>query len=184
METDEVIIEQTKEWISKVVIGCNFCPFAARVVKQDSIHFEVVQSGDPSNLLMAVKIELDRLDNDSTIATTLLILPELFADFYDYLDMIARVEDYLRKQGKEGVYQVASFHPEYLFAGAAKDDPANYTNRSIYPMIHLLREASITDALSNFPNPENIPQRNIDFARQKGLSYFKALRASALFLKP
>lgn len=175
METDEEVIRQTKEWINKVVIGCNFCPFAAREMKRGSVHFKVLRSGESNALLQELSAEVDRLDKNESIATTLIILPGLFPVFRDYLNMIARAEKLLMKQGKKGIYQIASFHPEYLFNDAPADDPANYTNRSVYPMIHLLRESGITEALANFPNPENIPQRNIDFARQKGLAYMQVL---------
>jgi uncharacterized protein len=176
IETDQLVIEQTKTWINKVVIGCNFCPFASKVMKQGSVHFEVVRKDDMKELTERLAEELDRLDKDSGIETTLLILPELFPSFYDYLDMITICEHFLKKRRKEGIYQIASFHPLYLFADAQADDPANYTNRSPYPMIHLLREASITNALKNFPDPDNIPERNIDFARKKGLAYMQVLR--------
>jgi hypothetical protein len=176
MESDDIIIEQTKAWINNVVIGCNFCPFAARELKRGSIHFEVIRSKDVEKLLMALSAEFDRLDNDASVETTFIILPEIFSDFNDYLDMIAQSEMFLEDQGYEGIYQIASFHPDYIFQGSGSADPANYTNRSLYPMIHLLRESSITEALSNFPNPETIPQRNIDFARQKGLAHMRMLQ--------
>lgn len=180
MITDENIIAQTKAWINKVVIGCNFCPFAAREVKRGSIHFKVLRSGKQTDVLQSVTAECERLDNNENIATTIIILPGLFPAFRDYLGIISKTEKLLQKQGKEGIYQVASFHPDYLFEGTLPDDPANYTNRSIYPMIHLLRESGITDALAQFPNPEGIPQRNIEFARQKGLTYMKLLRDACL----
>ena len=181
-EKDKIIIEQTKTWINKVVIGCNFCPFAAKEFKRDSIHYQVHRSDDPHTLLNSLSVEFERLDKVSEIQTTLIILPGIFPDFYEYLDLISLCEDFLKEQGKEGIYQLASFHPDYLFAGSSNDDPANYTNRSLYPIIQILRESSITEALANFPAPEKIPQRNIDFARQKGLAFMKSLsEASFLF---
>jgi hypothetical protein len=175
METDEEVIGHTKAWINKVVIGCNFCPFAAREMKRGSIHFKVLRSDESKTLLQELTTEVSRLDKDESIATTLIILPGLFPVFRDYLDMITRAEKLLKKQRKKGIYQIASFHPEYLFTDAPVDDPANYTNRSVYPMIHLLRESGITEALANFPSPEDIPKKNIDFARQKGLAYMQVL---------
>jgi uncharacterized protein len=150
-------------------------------LKRNSVHYQVLRSDDPGVLLQTLSNEFDRLDNDPAIQTTLIILPGLFPDFSDYLTMIEKSEKFLKKQGREGVYQIAGFHPDYLFAGSSNDDPANYTNRSLYPMIHLLRESSITDALATFPDPEEIPQRNIGFANLKGLAYMKILREACLF---
>ena len=174
--TDKTIIEQTKTWISKVVIGCNFCPFAAKEFKRDNIHYRVHRSDDPGALLSVLAEEFDRLDKDSEIKTTLIIFPGIFPDFYEYLDIISLGENFLKQQKKEGIYQLASFHPDYLFEGSSNDDPANYTNRSLYPIIQILRESSITEALADFQAPEKIPQRNIEFARQKGLLFMKTLR--------
>ena len=173
---DKDIVQQTKTWINKVVIGCNFCPFAAKEFKRERIFYQVHRSEDPRILLSALSAEFDRLDKDSEIETTLIILPGIFPDFYDYLDIISLCEKFLKEDGKEGIYQIASFHPDYLFEGSSVDDPANYTNRSLYPMIQILRESGITEALKNFPAPEKIPQGNIDFARLKGLDFMKKLR--------
>jgi hypothetical protein len=120
--------------------------------------------------------EYDLLGKDPLIETTLLILPNDFESFTDYLSLVAMAEKQLRKHRFEGIYQVASFHPEYCFAGEAPDDASNYTNRSPYPMLHLLREESIEKALTNFPDPESIPERNIRFAREKGTLAMKMLR--------
>ena len=114
------------------------------------------------------------------IETTLIIFPNHFADFEDYLDLVDLVEDLSVEQGYEGVYQIASFHPEYCFAGAEEEDPANYTNRSPYPMLHLLREESITRAVEHYKDPEGIPERNMAFAKKKGLQYMQLLRAACL----
>lgn len=169
---------QTKTWIKEVVIGCNFCPFASKELKLGRVHYQVVRSGDLTTCLQALAVELERLDDDKNVETTLIIFPDDFRDFYQYLDLTDLAGKFLKSQKKTGVYQVASFHPEYLFAGSKANDPANYTNRSLYPMLHLLREATLTAALAQFPHPEKIPDNNIEFARKKGLEYMKVLRDS------
>lgn len=172
----EQIIDQTKKWIVDVVIGCNLCPFAANVVKQRAIFYNVETSVDQNKCLDSFVHEMDRLDNDDTIETSFLIFPNTFERFNDYLELLSRAEKLVVEKGNEGIYQVASFHPLYLFAGSDENDAANYTNRSIYPMLHLLREQSIDKALEHYKSPENIPQRNINFTREKGLIYMKMLR--------
>lgn len=178
--SDQIIIEQTRQWVKAVVIGCHFCPFAAPVVSMDSIQYIIISKGVNrqylDNLLKACK----QLDNDASIETTLLIFSETLQSFPEYLNFVKRAEAYLQKKGYEGKYQLATFHPGYLFTGAGEDDAANYTNRSIYPMLHILREQSLSKALLNFPQPENIPERNMAFARKKGLDYMIALREACM----
>ena len=176
MQTDALLIGQTKKWVDDVVIGCNFCPFAAQVVKQQSIHYRVEHSEDMASCLQTFLDEMEHLDSDDTIETVILIFPNSFPLFDDYLDLVSDAEALLAEKGYEGIYQVASFHPNYLFEGAPSNDAANYTNRSVYPMLHLLREASIDEALVSFKHPEKIPERNIEFARKKGWLYMKQLK--------
>lgn len=180
MDADKQVIEQTKKWINDVVIGCNFCPFAAKAVKQQTIHYQVENSADSIICLDAFLNEAIRLDNEPNIETVFLIFPHSFAVFDEYLNIVEVAEELLIEKGYEGIYQVASFHPLYQFADSHSKDAANYTNRSIYPMLHLLREASIDKALENYKAPEAIPGNNIDFARNKGLLYMKMLRDSCL----
>lgn len=178
--TSSTIIAQTTRWINSVVIGCNFCPFASRAMLRKSIRYVVLPEATPESALAAVMEELRYLDRMEDIETTLVIFPGHFADFEEYLDLVDMAEDLSAEQGYEGVYQLASFHPEYCFAGAKDDDPANYTNRSPYPMLHLLREESITRALEHYPDPEGIPERNMAFAEEKGLQFMQLLRAACL----
>jgi uncharacterized protein len=170
------IIERTKKWIVDVVIGCNLCPFAANVVKKQAVFYRVETSTDRDHCLASFLKEMERLDNDDAIETTFLIFPNACKKFEDYLFLLSLAENLLKRRGYEGIYQVASFHPLYLFAGSNEDDAANYTNRSIYPMLHLLREESIDKALEHYHEPESIPERNINFALEKGLVYMKMLR--------
>lgn len=172
----EDVIARTKKWISEVVIGCRICPFAAKEFNRGTIHYRVESESDTQACLQAFLEECRRLDANPSIETTLLILPGAFPDFDDYLGLIEIAEDLLEAEGYEGQYQVAGFHPDYRFAGAPDDDPANYTNRSLYPMLHLLREESMENVLDRYPDPDGIPERNITFAREKGLDYMKALR--------
>jgi hypothetical protein len=180
MKTTEQVIAQTKKWITDVVVGCNFCPFAAKEIKQNTIYYRVETSSDVKTCLDAFIEECVRLDKDNNIQTTLLIFPDAFQKFDDYLNLVSLAETLLVKKGYEGIYQVASFHPHYRFADTIDNDAANYTNRSIYPMLHLLREEEIEQALLNYPNPEQIPERNISFARQKGEVYMRALRDACI----
>ncbi|MGJ0516093.1 MAG: DUF1415 domain-containing protein [Methylomicrobium sp.] len=176
MHSSQQIIDQTKKWIDDVVVGCHFCPFAAQVVKQKKVHYEVETGTDSGACMDAVLRELIRLDNDAGIETSFLIFPYSFTQFDDFLDLVSLAEALLKQNGYTGIYQLASFHPLYQFDEAPENDAANYTNRSVYPMLHLLREAGIHKALAHYKNPENIPSANIDFARGKGLSFMEKLR--------
>ena len=176
MISSEQVIAQTKKWITDVVVGCNFCPFASNELKQGTIRYVVELNTNLNASLQIFIKECIFLDENGTTETTLIIFPDSFQQFDDYLDLIDLAESLLKKEGYEGIYQVASFHPQYIFADAPINDAANYSNRSVYPMLHILREESIEKALKKYPNPENIPQNNINFAREKGTAYMKMLR--------
>jgi hypothetical protein len=178
MSSSQQIIDQTIIWIKKVVIACNFCPFAARTLQQHTVHYQVEASMNTTECLDSFLKEIARLDKELHIETSFLIFPNAFQQFDDYLDLVSLAEHLLKEKGYTGVYQLASFHPLYRFANSAKNDAADYTNRSIYPMLHLLRESSVEKAITQYENPENIPGRNIDFARKKGLAFMKLLRDS------
>jgi uncharacterized protein len=179
LESD-IVIAQTKKWIVDVVVGCNFCPFAAKEVKRGSIHYEVLQDAAPKNVLETTIKMFQQLDADDTIETSLLILPNVFEIFTSYLDMVEKAETLLEKEGYEGIYQIASFHPQYLFAGSTNIDPSNYTNRSPYPMLHFLREESVSRAVDIHPNIDDVPEQNIAFTQEKGLHYMQELLAACL----
>lgn len=176
------IIAQTKKWITDVVVGCNFCPFASREMKRGSIHYEVMHAADQSSALEKLLLQLQQLDEDKTIETSLLIFPGSFLLFDEYLDLVELAEELLATEEYEGVYQVASFHPDYLFAGSTTDDPSNFTNRSPYPMLHLLREESVSRAVDSHPDIDAVPEQNIAFAREKGLKYMQQLFAQSLMI--
>jgi len=178
--SSEKIIEQTINWIKSVVIDCNFCPFAASAVLKKNIRYHVVHEITLKESLTLLKQELIHLDAHSEIETSFIIFAQEFDDFNDYLNLIKKSENLLFKENYEGIYQLASFHPNYCFADAKDDDAANYTNRSIYPMIHILREESLTKAISLYPNAELIPEHNIEFARKKGVQYMQMLRLACL----
>lgn len=145
-----------------------------------SIRYIVKSNVTLKDSLAALKEELDYLDTDAgaDTETSFIIFENNFTDFSDYLKLVKKAEQLLTKYDLDGIYQVASFHPDYCFSGSDETDPANYTNRSIYPMLHILREESVSKALDVFPDPEEIPNRNIDFARKKGLHYMQMLRAA------
>lgn len=175
------VIAHTKRWISGVVIDCNFCPFAAREMRLDTIHYEVDTGTDRQRFPQAFLEECRRLDRHPENETTLLIFPNGLESFDDYLDLLAEAESLLVKHNYEGIYQVASFHPLYCFADCEPDDAANYTNRSIYPMLHLLREDTVEKALLRHPNPAG---DNIRFSRAQGSARMRALRDACLQVDP
>jgi len=174
MQADNVV-QHTFNWLEKVVIGLNFCPFAKREVLRNSIRYQVCESNDFKTALLMFMEELTHLDEQDATETTLLIFPNLFQDFNDYWDLVSIAETLLAEQGYEGIYQLATFHPEYCFGDAEEEDAANYTNRSPYPMLHILREASLENALEHYPDPEEIPERNMAVAREKGAQALQQL---------
>ena len=130
-----------------------------------------------------MQIMMADLMANENIETSLLILPENFEDFYDYLNLIDEIEEQIISPLYEGVFQIASFHPQYLFEGSTDNDPANYTNRSPYPMIHILRESSLDVAIDSHPGTEKIPDNNIAFAKMKGIHEMKRLRELCFGIK-
>ena len=173
-------IAATRAWLETVVIGLDLCPFAAKPFRQDTIRYALCADSDTANALESMMAECRHLDAVPLIGTTLLIYPNAFQSFDDYLDFLALAEALLADQGYEGIYQLASFHPDYCFAGSENDDPANFTNRSPYPMLHLLREGDIAAALEHYPDPDKIPERNIERTRKLGLKRMQALLADCI----
>lgn len=169
------IISQTKKWLNSVIIKHSYCPFAKREVENNTVRYQVIHETEFNSLLKEVIKECLWLDENSDTETTLLILPSNLDDFNLFLDCLVLVEDLLVKEGYEGIYQIASFHPDYCFQGAEVNDPANFTNRSPYPMLHLLREASVETAIENHPDADSIPERNVEHAREQGLPKMKEL---------
>lgn len=178
MPDKAVIIAQTKKWLASVVIAHNLCPFAKREFDKDRIHFEVIEAEALEVQLEHLILGCAKLDNNKDIETSLLILPNGLSDFNDYLDLLDLAKALIKAQGYEGIYQLASFHPDYCFEGVSLDDASHYTNRSPYPMLHILREASVEAAVKSYPNPERIPARNVELMRELGAEVMKGLLAA------
>jgi len=170
-------IDQTKKWLSTVVIAHGLCPFAKPEYDNKSIHYEVIEAVGLEAQLEQLLLQCRVLDNEADIETSLLIFPTSLLDFDDYLDMLDIATALLKDHGYEGVYQLASFHPDYRFADMPDEDASHYTNRSPYPMLHILREASLEAALTAYSHPEKIPARNIQYTQALGLDTMKALLA-------
>lgn len=175
----EEIIKSVQHWLATVVVGLNLCPFAKQVLVNNRIRFSVTEAESEAMLLKALQTELEVLNRDETIDTTLLIHPRVLQDFYDYNQFLNTVDTLLVQLELEGIYQVASFHPDYQFAGTEADDVENYTNKSPYPMLHLIREESLEQAIENFPDPERISERNITLLKSLGRDNMRALLRSS-----
>lgn len=167
--------QRIRRWLSEVVIGFNFCPFARREFEQESIRYVPAPAAD---LEQALSAELALLDRDHSIETTLIILEEGAEDFDTYLDLLDQAQSLLEYWGYEGVYQLASFHPAYRFADSGEADAGNATNRSPLPLIHLLREDSVEAAVARHREVESIPGRNLQFAREQGSEFWRRLLGS------
>ena len=164
-------LDATREWVQSVVVGWTLCPFAARVLAEGRVRFALSGAREPESLLVDLDRELARLLGTpvAELDTTILVHPAVLGDFTAYNDFLGLAEDLLRERGCDGVVQLASFHPDYRFADIPPDDPANWTNRSPYPMLHLLREQSVTDALSAYRgDPASIPAANVERMRREG----------------
>jgi len=163
------VIEATRHWLETVVIAMNLCPFAKPRFVQNTIQYSYTDAASEEDLLEAVADELIHLDTTPDISTTLLIHPNALTNFSDYNQFLQLAEQLLEMSGYSGVYQVVGFHPQFQFDDTDKNDVGNYTNRSPYPMLHILREAEVTAAIEQHPNIEEIPSQNINTLKQHGI---------------
>jgi hypothetical protein len=170
-------IELSKKWIEQFVIALNLCPFAGVPFRKDQIRYVLEQAEEEEYWVKTILAELAYLCKvpSSETETTLIIYQNVLKDFLEYNDFVGMAESFLDELNLSGVIQIASFHPDYRFAGVSANDPANFTNRSPYPMLHLLREKSISEAVEHYPNPESIPERNIQRLREMGTAKIEAL---------
>ncbi|MBA4186568.1 MAG: DUF1415 domain-containing protein [Planctomycetaceae bacterium] len=173
----EAVIDLTRRWISDVVIGLNLCPFARRVFEDERIRYAVTDTADAKTLRAVLAEELRSLVAmpTETVEAAFLIHPLALSDFLDYNDFVADSELLLADLGLEGVIQIAGFHPQYQFAGTRTDSVENYTNRSPYPMLHLLREDSVSRVNDDPEKVAGIPERNIETMRRLGLAGVRKL---------
>jgi hypothetical protein len=177
---DQVVVEHTRRWISSFVIGLGLCPFARRVFDAGGIRYAISHARDKDALSTDLASELHLLlaTPSTQIETTLLIHPQVLGNFLDYNDFLGDVEQLLDELHLRGTIQVASFHPQYRFAGTEPNAAENYTNCSPYPMLHLLRETSVSQAAEASDEVLNIPRRNIETMRNLGQEHIlKRLRA-------
>jgi hypothetical protein len=177
---DQKLIQPVRQWVENFVIGENLCPFAKRELGKDRVRFATTASATVEQLLITLQAELALLNSDPCVETTLLIHPDVLQDFGDYNQFLGYADDLLVEMGLEGTYQVASFHPDYQFAGTQPNDAENYTNRSPYPMMHVLREASLERAIADYPDVDQIPARNITLMNDVGQAKLQTLLRSCL----
>jgi len=169
------IISATRKWVEDVVVGYNLCPFAKRELVRNRVRFVVSEAKTEDELLQALHSELQRLEDEPEIETTLLIHPGVLQDFGPYNEFLDAADGLLAYLDMEGVYQIASFHPDYQFAETEPDAAENYTNRSPFPMLHLLREASLEAAIDSYPDVDGIPEKNIELMNELGSDKMRSI---------
>lgn len=172
LENAKVAVEN---WVESFVAGLNLCPFARRELVANRVRYRVVDSSTEEQLLLQLDTELLYLESHPDIETTLLIHPLVLQDFYKFNQFLNQVDQLLAERELEGIYQVASFHPDYQFAGTQMGDVENYTNRSPFPLLHLLREESLSRAIDSHPDPDAIPDRNIALLKRLGLERIRSM---------
>ena len=171
------VTDHTRQWLEKAVIGLNLCPFAKAPHVKNLVRISVSQARHLDGFLEDLDRELQLLADTppEQLETTLLVHPTLFADFLQFNDMLDTAEAAIADNGLEGIIQIAPFHPDFRFEGTEADDIGNYTNRSPYPTLHLIREDSIAKAAEAFPDAEAIFGRNIALLEKMGKSGWDAL---------
>lgn len=181
MHDDQTVVADTVAWLERAVIGLNLCPFAKSVHVKRQVHYAVSHATTPEALLEDLIHELKQLQalDAKERDTTLLIAPECLQDFLDYNDFLDLADQALVDLDLDGVLQIASLHPQYQFAGTKLDDITNFTNRSPYPSLHLLREESIDRAVAAFPDPQTIFETNMQTMENLGLAGWQALQVDA-----
>jgi hypothetical protein len=175
MNSNALIIEQTMHWVQSFVIEYNLCPFAKMPVNKGALRIVVSEQKKQALALEALMAEVHFLDENPSIETTLLVLSEGFKDFFAYLELVDLAENLIHQLEYEGIYQIASFHPDYYFEDTDPDDVTNYTNRSPYPMLHILREERLEHAIEAYGDTDKIPERNSETLRKLGLEQIKKI---------
>ena len=174
----QAVIESVENWLDMVVIDLELCPFAERERIRQSIRFVATEAISVQDLVKDLHTELNILLNDDDVETTLLIHPLVLSEFYAFNDFLAITDILLEELNLTGIFQIASFHPKYEFEHSGPDDVENYTNRSPYPMLHLIREESLERAIASHPDIRSVPSRNCALMREMGLEKMKALLQS------
>ena len=172
---DERVVDSVRQWVESFVVELNLCPFVKRELVNNRIRFSATNAETEKHLLEALLSELKILDNDFSIETTLLIHPQVLQDFCNYNQFLSFADNLLVEMNLEGVYQIASFHPDYQFNDTETDNVENYTNRSPYPMLHVLRENSLEKAIADYPDVDQIPTRNIELMNSMGQDKLSAI---------
>lgn len=166
------VIQQTKNWVEEIVIALNLCPFASLPFQNDAVEYTVNTGDSTEQHLQQLADCFARLEarssNSAEIETSLLIYPDAYQTFDNYLDLLDIANQLLEDLHYTGIYQLASFHPDYRFAGSLENDASNFTNRSPHPMLHVIRESSLEKAISHYPNIEQVPENNIKKLRAIG----------------
>ena len=177
----DLVIADTRAWLERAVIGLNLCPFAKSVHVKGQVHYAVSRASTAHDLLDDLVAELKNLvaTDPKERDTTLLMAPDCMHDFLDFNDFLAQADQALAELDLDGVLQIASLHPRYQFAGTLDDDITNFTNRSPYPTLHLLREDSIDRAVAAFPDPESIFEVNMQTMERLGPDGWAALKVGA-----
>jgi hypothetical protein len=170
VDPPDLVLSRTRQWIERAVIGLNLCPFARAVYVRNQIRMVVSTARTEELLLIELQNELVQLQDTppEQIDTTLLIHPEVLTQFEDFNEFLGAAEKALRLSGLAGEIQIASFHPQYQFAGTDAEDITNYTNRAPYPILHLLREASVSRAVASVTDPGTIVEANLETLRNLG----------------
>jgi len=175
MKNEQIEVSQTRRWVEEVIVGLNFCPFAKKELVNNTIEYYVSPQKKLNAALTEIFDQCGKLQNNSAIETSLIIYNEGFKSFEQYLELVDYANELLMESEFDGVFQFATFHPDYYFDGSGFDDAENYTNRAPYPTMHIIREESMTRVLSTYKNPENIPENNIALAKKKGNIFFETL---------
>ena len=178
----QTVKKNVEHWLTSVVIDLNLCPFAQREYRQNKVRFSISDAQTEEAIGNDLSAELRLLKEQNDIETTLLILPNVLQDFLMYNDFLGLADQLVDEMNLAGVLQIASFHPDYQFAGTKADDPENYTNRSPYPILHLLRESSLEQAIEHHPNTEQIPEDNIALMNKLGKQHMASLLSACTSL--
>lgn len=175
--SEQQVIAQTRCWIEQMVLQYTLCPFAQKPYQAGQVRFRVSVANEPEKLLRDLidELEILRASDPQDVETTVLIHPHVLGDFLDYNDFLDVVDQLLDQGGYADDFQIASLHPDYQFADTGAEDAENYTNRSPYPILHLLRETSISRVLESYPDPDAIPANNIETMNRLGVEAIRRI---------